>query len=212
MADFIQEQGSTASYEGNQYVELAGTSQEAKPTGDFLSGSVFVEVDTGKVFLYDRGSSEWYEIAGSGGGGGGGTNVVANPTLAGTEADLTGLQVGDTKYKVGSGVLMVHGEMDYDVNPVAIKNVDASVADIVAFVRGGGMAFFEISEENIYPCVTAWLDDPYDGTIVMFSYPPRPLPGESSLSLFYQTITGVSGTPDTWTFEEESYDVALASS
>lgn len=31
------------------------------------------------------------------------TSVVANPTLAGTEADLTGLQVGDTKYKVPSG-------------------------------------------------------------------------------------------------------------
>ncbi len=31
------------------------------------------------------------------------SEVVANPTLAGTEADLTGLQVGDTKYKVSSG-------------------------------------------------------------------------------------------------------------
>lgn len=30
-------------------------------------------------------------------------NVVANPTLAGTEANLTGLQVGDTKYKVPNG-------------------------------------------------------------------------------------------------------------
>lgn len=33
----------------------------------------------------------------------GGTEVIANPTLAGTEADLTGLQVGNTKYKVPSG-------------------------------------------------------------------------------------------------------------
>lgn len=31
--------------------------------------------------------------------GGGGTTVVANPTLSGGEADLTGLQVGNTKYK-----------------------------------------------------------------------------------------------------------------
>lgn len=31
---------------------------------------------------------------------GGGTEVVANPTLAGTEDALTGLQVGDTKYSV----------------------------------------------------------------------------------------------------------------
>ena len=31
---------------------------------------------------------------------GGGTKVIANPTLAGTEDSLTGLQVGDTKYLV----------------------------------------------------------------------------------------------------------------
>lgn len=36
-------------------------------------------------------------------GGGGGTTVVANPILEGTEPDLTGLQVGDTKYKVPEG-------------------------------------------------------------------------------------------------------------
>ena len=33
-----------------------------------------------------------------------GTEVVANPTLAGTESALTGLQVGDTKYAVESGM------------------------------------------------------------------------------------------------------------
>lgn len=201
MADFIQEQGSTASYEGNQYVELAGTSQEAKPTGDFLSGSVFVEVDTGKVFLYDRGSSEWYEIAGSGGGGGGGTNVVANPTLAGTEADLTGLQVGDTKYKVGSGVLMVHGEMDYDVNPVAIKNVDASVADIVAFVRGGGMAFFDLEKVGILPCVLAFLDDLDDSNVVFSDMNLYVFEGDPA-EITKNSIYGTSGTPDTWAAEQ----------
>jgi len=42
--------------------------------------------------------TEWPDEA-----GGGGTTVVANPTLAGTEANLTGLQVGDTKYKVPEG-------------------------------------------------------------------------------------------------------------
>ena len=33
-----------------------------------------------------------------------GTVVVANPTLAGTEADLVGLQIGATKYKVPEGM------------------------------------------------------------------------------------------------------------
>ena len=44
--------------------------------------------------------------------GGGGTEVIANPTLAGDEADLTGLEVDGVKYKVpqggeGSGVEFV---------------------------------------------------------------------------------------------------------
>lgn len=39
--------------------------------------------------------------------------VTANPTLAGTEADLTGLQVGSTKYKVPSG----GGGTPYASNP-----------------------------------------------------------------------------------------------
>ena len=34
------------------------------------------------------------------GGGGGGTTVVANPTLTGNEANLSGLQVGNTKYGI----------------------------------------------------------------------------------------------------------------
>lgn len=46
---------------------------------------------------------ETLALNGGGSGGSGGTTVVANPTLAGTEAELTGLQVGSTKYKVPQG-------------------------------------------------------------------------------------------------------------
>lgn len=52
--------------------------------------------DNGKVLGVNNGV--WEKVAASGG-----TTVVANPTLAGTEADLTGLQVGDIKYKVPEG-------------------------------------------------------------------------------------------------------------
>lgn len=61
MADFIQNQGSTVSYEGDRYVELAGTSTETKPVGNFLSGSTFLEVDTGKAYLFNRAAGEWVE-------------------------------------------------------------------------------------------------------------------------------------------------------
>lgn len=37
----------------------------------------------------------------------GGTSVVANPTLAGTEDSLTGIQIGETKYAVDSGTSVV---------------------------------------------------------------------------------------------------------
>lgn len=67
-----------------------------------------VTADDKDKYLHTNASTgdlEWSAVSG-------GTTVVANPTLAGTEADLTGLQVGDTKYKVGGssggGVLVVH--------------------------------------------------------------------------------------------------------
>ena len=50
--------------------------------------------DNGKVLGVN--ASGEYELQNASGG----TEVIANPTLAGTESDLLGLQVGDTKYRV----------------------------------------------------------------------------------------------------------------
>jgi hypothetical protein len=38
-----------------------GNSNESKPTSYLADGSVFVEVDTGKVFLYNETASSWVE-------------------------------------------------------------------------------------------------------------------------------------------------------
>ena len=79
----------------------------------------------------------------SGGGGGGGTNVVANPTLAGTEADLTGLQVGDTKYKVGGssggGVLVVTENENHILNHTWQEIHDAGFA-----------VLYDLNEEGLF--------------------------------------------------------------
>lgn len=59
--------------------------------------------------------------------GGGGTNVVANPTLVGTEANLTGLQVGLTKYKVPAPdpqILEAYG---------LVTNIDSDVRQVPLF-------------------------------------------------------------------------------
>ena len=53
------------------------------------------EADAGSALVVDE---EGKIVAGEAG-----TQVEANPTLAGTEAALEGLQVGDTKYKVEAG-------------------------------------------------------------------------------------------------------------
>ena len=43
------------------YVELAGLSTDSKPTTGIVTGSIFVEVNTGKVFLFNEASSTWVE-------------------------------------------------------------------------------------------------------------------------------------------------------
>jgi len=52
------------------YVEAYGNSLDDKPTG-FATGSVFIEVDTGKVYLYDEDGAAWYEVGGTEPAGGG---------------------------------------------------------------------------------------------------------------------------------------------
>ena len=48
--------------DNKKYVELYGTSSDSKPTTGIVMGSVFVEVDTGKVFLFNEDSSVWVEM------------------------------------------------------------------------------------------------------------------------------------------------------
>ena len=44
------------------------------------------------------------------------TKVTANPTLAGTESALEGLQVGNTKYKVGGGITILDFNLTCSIN------------------------------------------------------------------------------------------------
>lgn len=48
------------SFDHKAYVELAGLSADEKPTDGLVTGSIFVEVDTGKVFFFDE-DSDWTE-------------------------------------------------------------------------------------------------------------------------------------------------------
>lgn len=44
-----------------KYVELFGLSTDSKPTENIVTGSVFVEVDTGKCYLFNEDASAWVE-------------------------------------------------------------------------------------------------------------------------------------------------------
>jgi len=54
---------------GIQYIEFAGLSTDDKPLGNFATGSLFLEVDTGDVYAYDEENDEWDQITALGGEG-----------------------------------------------------------------------------------------------------------------------------------------------
>lgn len=46
---------------GSREVEYRGLSTDTKPT-KVENGSVFIEIDTGKLFIYDKENEQWKEV------------------------------------------------------------------------------------------------------------------------------------------------------
>ena len=46
---------------GKRFVTIFGTSSEGKPTDFPCMGSCFIEVDTGKAYLFNETTSAWVE-------------------------------------------------------------------------------------------------------------------------------------------------------
>ena len=53
-----------AGYGDKHYIEAAGLSTDTKHTTNLVTGSLFLEVDTGKVYAFDEISGTWNEIGG----------------------------------------------------------------------------------------------------------------------------------------------------
>lgn len=45
-----------------------GLSSDAKPTKNVVNGSAFIEMDTSKIYFFDRENLEWDEFGGENGG------------------------------------------------------------------------------------------------------------------------------------------------
>ena len=56
--------------DGNKrYIEAAGLSTDSKPTANIVTGSLFLEVNTGDVYAFEEGDSPvWDKITALGGG------------------------------------------------------------------------------------------------------------------------------------------------
>lgn len=55
--------------DGKRYIEAAGLSTDSKPTENLITGSLFLEADTGDVYAFAEGDSPaWNQIASLGGG------------------------------------------------------------------------------------------------------------------------------------------------
>lgn len=46
----------------SQEVELRGLSTDTKPTKDIENGTLFIEMDTGKIYMFDLENEEWKEL------------------------------------------------------------------------------------------------------------------------------------------------------
>ena len=45
-----------------QEVELRGLSTDTKPTEDVENGTIFIEIDTGKIYMFDLENEQWVEL------------------------------------------------------------------------------------------------------------------------------------------------------
>ena len=93
--------------------------------------------------------------------------VQANPTLAGTETALTGLQVGDTKYKVSGGTkLYIHKLtlndgtntrslklVSTDSQPYTLSSLYANKEHIIS-----GLNYVDVMYDNVFGQTTKYFD------------------------------------------------------
>lgn len=50
--------------DGKLYAELAGPSTETKPVGTLIDGSLYLETDTGNVYVYNESGENWTKMGG----------------------------------------------------------------------------------------------------------------------------------------------------
>lgn len=81
------------SLENKRYISAAGLSTDEKPLENLITGSVFSEIDTGKLYKFDEVGNAWIEQGGASGGMTGGrvTALEGSALAQGTVIDAVGI-------------------------------------------------------------------------------------------------------------------------
>lgn len=164
--------------------QMIGLSSDEKPTGFPIgNGSRFIEMDSGKIYVFDEKNTQWLEWKGNGGGGGEGKEYVAGENVK-IEGNV--ISAVDTKYTAGRNV-----EITED-NVINAQTSSELIAELVAGRTVGGIA-----EGTVFPAGT-----PIEDIITQLLEGTHPTPIEGKL--FWATVDNV---PDGMTADFEEEDI-----
>lgn len=123
----------------NSFCDFAGVSSDTKPIGNFITGSRFVEVDTGVVFLYDETSQSWFPQ----GSGNGKTLITGATVTLGSAVKYDGTE----KTKSVSSVVLGETTLTENTDYVVKDNKGTEVGNYVLHIVGIGSYTGTISED-----------------------------------------------------------------
>ena len=143
---------------------------------------------------------------------GGGTTVIANPTLVGTEANLTALQVGETKYKIPSGggsgtaSFIITMDLDYDRQTGdPIYTLDKTPEEVEAAYTAGKVVLLN-DDANAVFAVLIRIEDGEDVSYrCVYNIEPWFMDGNISLYIGLVSLTASSNDLSDWS------DIAVGS-
>lgn len=137
-----------------RYIEIACVSSDTKPTSDVATGSICLEVDTGKIYAYNEAASEWVEQ----GGGGSSPSTVTVETIEGTVADM----FGDVDVATLKTALNSMGASAYLTADASALGMSTIVSDLRYGLVAEGAT---VTSDSVMAYAAVWADD---GTLSSF--------------------------------------------
>jgi len=114
--------------EGNRYMEIAGNSRETKPTERVITGSLFWETDTAKIFGFDETPGDWLVQDKNA------TNIAGATVTLGSALTYDGTEKTQAVSSVVVGTSTLTEDTDYKV----IRNKGTDAGTYTLYIIGIG--------------------------------------------------------------------------